>query len=82
LSYWGDLGGRHLPAMNEITPENVKNLGARWAVQMPGDGIVEAVSLVVDGIMYTSGPVASSATILALDARTGRQLWRYERRQS
>jgi hypothetical protein len=41
--------------LNQITPANVKNLQARWAVQMPGDGIVESVPLVVDGIMYIHG---------------------------
>ena len=81
LSYWGDLGGRHFSLLRQITPANVKNLQARWAVQMPGDGIVESVPLVVDGILYTSGTVGGSAAILALDARTGRQLWRYDRRQ-
>ena len=55
LSYWGDLEGRHFSALNQITPANVATLQARWAVQMPGDGIVEAVPVVVDGVMYTTG---------------------------
>jgi len=81
LSYWGDLGGRRFSALNQITAANVNTLQARWAVQMPGDGIVESVPLVVDGILYTTGPVGGSAVVMALDARTGRQIWRYERRQ-
>ena len=59
----------------------MKNLQAKWAVQLPGDGIVESVPLVVDGIMYTTGPVGGTAQVMALDARTGRQIWRYERKQ-
>lgn len=31
--------------------------------------------------MYTTGPVGTSAAVLALDARTGRQIWRYDRKQ-
>jgi alcohol dehydrogenase (cytochrome c) len=81
LSYWGDLGGRHFSSLHQITPMNVKNLQARWAVQLPGDGIVESVPIVVDGIMYTTGPVGGSVAVLALDAKTGRQLWRYDRKQ-
>jgi len=81
LSYWGDLGGRHFSALHQITPANVKNLQAKWAMQMPGDGIVESVPVVVDGILYTSGPVGGSAAVMALDAKTGRQLWRYDRKQ-
>jgi alcohol dehydrogenase (cytochrome c) len=81
LTYWGDLAGRHYSTLNQINTQNVKNLQAKWAVQMPGDGIVESIPLVVDGIMYTTGTVGTSATVYALDAKTGRQLWRYERRQ-
>jgi PQQ-dependent dehydrogenase (methanol/ethanol family) len=81
LTYWGDLSGRHYSTLNQINTRNVKNLQAKWAVQMPGDGIVESIPLVVDGIMYTTGPVGTSAQVLALDAKTGKQLWRYDRRQ-
>ena len=34
--------------------------------------------MVVDGIMYTTG---SPGTVVALDARTGLQIWRYQRQQ-
>ncbi len=81
LTYWGDLGGKHYSALNQITTANIKNLQAKWAVQLPGDGIVESVPLVVDGIMYTTGPVGGTAQVMALDARTGRQIWRYQRKQ-
>ncbi len=81
LTYWGDLGGKHYSALDQINTGNVKNLQAKWAMQMPGDGIVESIPLVVDGIMYTTGPVGGSAQVFALDAKTGRQLWRYERKQ-
>ena len=57
LTYWGDLAGRHYSTLNQINTQNVKNLQAKWAVQLPGDGIVESVPLVVDGVMYTTGPV-------------------------
>lgn len=81
LSYWGDLGGKHYSTLNQINALNVKNLQAKWAVQMPGDGIVESIPLVIDGIMYTTGPVGGSAEVRALDAKTGHTLWRYTRKQ-
>jgi alcohol dehydrogenase (cytochrome c) len=81
LSYWGDLGGKHYSSLNQINTTNVKNLQAKWAVQMPGDGIVESIPLVVDGIMYTTGPVGGTAEVRALDAKTGHTLWRYTRKQ-
>ena len=81
LTYWGDLGGKHFSTLKQINTENVKQLQAKWSVQLPGDGIVESIPLVVDGIMYTTGPVGGTAQVMALDATTGRQLWRYERKQ-
>jgi alcohol dehydrogenase (cytochrome c) len=44
---------------------------------MPGDSVLEATPIVVDGVMYTTQP----GVVAALDARTGRQLWRYARPQ-
>jgi quinohemoprotein ethanol dehydrogenase len=36
---------------------------------------VEATPVVVDGVMYVSGPWS---VVYALDARTGKQLWQYD----
>ena len=52
-------------------------LQAAWTFPMPGDSVLEATPLVVDGVMYTTQPGA----VVALDARTGRQIWRYARPQ-
>jgi len=78
LTYWGDYSGQFFSPLSTITPANVGRLQARWAAQMPGNAIVESVPLVVDGIMYTTG---QPGQVFALDARTGRQIWRYERKQ-
>jgi len=78
LSYWGDYRGSHFAPLTEITPANVNRLSAQWAVQMPGVSVLETTPLVVDGIMYTSGPPGE---VYALDAKTGLQIWKYERRQ-
>jgi alcohol dehydrogenase (cytochrome c) len=78
VTYWGDYQGTHYSALKEITPSNVSRLQANWALQMPGGSTLEATPLVVDGVMYTTGP---PGTVVALDARTGRQIWRYQRLQ-
>jgi len=78
LTYWGDYKGHHYSSLSQINWMNVKNLQARWAVQMPGDGTLESTPLVVDGVMYTSGPAGQ---VYALDAATGRQIWKYQRTQ-
>ena len=78
LTYWGDYSGRHYSPLDQINADNVTQLQAQWAVQMPGDGIVESVPIVVDGVIYTTGPPGE---VFALDARTGRQIWKYQRPQ-
>lgn len=78
LTYWGDYAGHHFSSLAQINTNNVKNLQAKWAVQMPGDSPLETTPVVVDGVMYTSGPVGQ---VFALDAVTGRQIWKYQRTQ-
>jgi alcohol dehydrogenase (cytochrome c) len=78
LTYWGDYSGRHYSPLTQINASNVAYLQAQWAVQMPGDGIVESVPIVADGVLYTTGPPGE---VFALDARTGRQIWKYQRPQ-
>ena len=78
LTYWGDYHGTHSSALQQITSSNVSRLQAAWARQLPGSSVLEATPLVVDGVMYTSGP---PGIVVALDAATGRQIWRYQRTQ-
>ncbi len=78
LTYWGDYQGHHFSALDQITPANVRELQARWSVQMPGSSVLEATPLVVDGTMYASGPPGE---MFAIDAKTGLRIWKYERRQ-
>jgi len=78
LTYWGDYAGHHFTKLDQITASNVKQLQTRWAVQMPGDSILETTPIVVDGVMYTAG---MPGQVFALDARTGMEIWKYQRPQ-
>jgi alcohol dehydrogenase (cytochrome c) len=78
LHYWGDYQGTHFSALKDVTTANVGRLQAKWALQLPGSSVLQATPLVVDGVMYTTGP---PGMVVALDARTGRQMWRYTREQ-
>jgi alcohol dehydrogenase (cytochrome c) len=80
LMYWGDYRGTHYSPLKEITASNVGRLQAAWAFPLTGDAILEATPVVVDGVMYTTGG-GSPAQVVALDARTGRQLWTWTRQQ-
>ncbi|HEU4938588.1 MAG TPA: PQQ-dependent dehydrogenase, methanol/ethanol family [Vicinamibacterales bacterium] len=80
LMYWGDYQGTHYSPLSSITPANVGQLRAAWSAPVPGDTVSESTPLVVDGVMYgTSG--GSPRTVTAIDARTGRQIWRFVRPQ-
>ena len=76
LTYWGDYQGTHYSRLTSITPANVRSLKAQWSYQF-GAGNNETMPLVVDGLMFVTGPLNNAA---ALDARTGRPIWRYTRR--
>ena len=78
LTYWGDYQGRHFSGLKQIDVSNVSRLEASWSIEMPGSSALEVTPLVVDGVMYTSG---QPGQVFALDAKTGKQLWRYERAQ-
>jgi alcohol dehydrogenase (cytochrome c) len=77
LMYWGDYRATHYSALSQIDAGNVGQLRAAWAFAMPGDSVLEATPVVVDGVMYMTQPGA----VVALDARTGRQIWRSTRAQ-
>ena len=78
LTYWGNYQSTHYSALSQITTANVRRLQAAWARQLQGSSVLEATPLVIDGVMYTSGP---PGTVVALDAATGQQIWRYQRPQ-
>ena len=77
LTYWGDYLGTHYSPLKQINTSNVGQLQAAWAKQMPANSPLEATPIVVDGVMYTSGP----GQVFALDARTGLQIWKYAWKQ-
>ena len=74
--YGGDYGSQRHSPLTQITPQNVQRLTAQWAFQTETLGKFEATPIVVDGVIYITGPEDIG---WALDARTGRQIWRYKR---
>jgi quinohemoprotein ethanol dehydrogenase len=65
---------------SEVGASNVDKLGVAWefdgfVVRGRTNRGVEATPVVVDGVMYTSGPWS---VVYALDAKTGKLLWQYD----
>lgn len=61
--------------LDEITRSNVDRLGLRWWLELPGEVSLEATPLAVDGVLYFTG---SYAAVYAVDAASGRLLWKYD----
>jgi outer membrane protein assembly factor BamB/cytochrome c2 len=80
LMYWGDYQGTRSSPLNQITTANVGKLQSVWATPVPGTNALETTPVVVDGVMYVTAG-GDPLTVMALDARTGRQIWRYTRPQ-
>jgi len=74
LSYSGGVQSQRHSSLNQVTPENAKNLELQWIFQARSLEKFEATPLVVDGIMYT---VQAPNDVVALDAVTGRIFWIY-----
>jgi len=78
LTYWGSYTSEHFSELTQIDRSNVSQLQARWAMPMPGSSPLESTPLVVDGVLYTSGPPGD---VYALDARSGLLIWKFHRQQ-
>jgi alcohol dehydrogenase (cytochrome c) len=76
LTYSGDYAGQRYSPLAQINQANVQHLGVQWIFQTGTAGPFECTPLVVDGIMYVSG---LNNRVYALDAVSGRLIWRYER---
>src|SRR6202521_3161612 len=65
--------------LTQLTPQNVDRLAPQWLFQSqtpaPGRGF-ETTPIVLDGVMYITG---NNNHAWALDARTGVQIWHYQR---
>jgi quinohemoprotein ethanol dehydrogenase len=61
--------------LKQINAANVHQLGLAWSVDLQADFGLEATPLVIDGAMYVT---TSWSRVHALDAATGRELWKYD----
>ena len=84
LYYGGDQAGTKFSPLADITRDNVQRLQIAWQWKhwetplpeygtMPG--FFESTPLMIDGVLYVTTPYNS---IAALDAETGKELWRFD----
>ena len=77
-TYHGQEGGNRYTELSQITPANVKTLAPKWIYSLGSGHSLEVTPVVVGGVMY----VTKVNSAYALDAKTGREIWRYIRPQS
>jgi len=76
LTYSGGYRSWRYSDLQRISTRNADKLKLEWVYQMPTTLMVETSPIVADGVMYVSEPPSN---VVALDAKTGRQYWRYHR---
>ena len=76
LQVRGTYNGWGYSPLDQITPNNVKQLSLAWVFSTGAVNAHEAAPLVNNGVMFLSAP---GNQVIALDARTGITLWRYRR---
>lgn len=72
--YLGGADRNHYSNLTQINLENVKNLQVAWAYSTPDSGQMQVNPLIIKGVLYG---VTSSVQAFALDATTGKELWRF-----
>jgi PQQ-dependent dehydrogenase (methanol/ethanol family) len=78
LTYSGDYAAQRHSPLDQIHRGNVARLAPQWTYHVEQSRRLETTPLVYDGVMY----VSNSNQVDALDARTGRRIWRYVDDQS
>src|SRR4029434_9142723 len=79
-----DLSGTRFSPLKQINPGNVSKLKLAWRMPYRADrnspaagglgALTEATPIVVNGIMY----LPAENRVLALDAVTGKEIWKFE----
>lgn len=82
--YAGDQAATHYSPLDQVTAANVGTLAVQWEWK-PNEkvlnefgtrpGAFQNTPLMIDGVLYVSTPYNQVA---ALDARSGRELWRFD----
>lgn len=79
-AYLGDEARSHYSTLRQINTRNVQRLQVAWVYRC-GDARADNLSqiqcnpLIVDGVLYGTSP---GLKLFALDAATGRELWRFD----
>ncbi len=74
-SYNGGPDGSRYSPLAQIDRSNVERLAPKWMFTLPNTSRLQVTPVVVGGVMY----VTSANECWAIDAGSGREIWRYQR---
>lgn len=74
LTYNGNLNGNRYSPLTSIGGNNIAAVALKWVFPIEHFGL-ETTPVVADGVMYVTGPNQA----YALDALSGRMIWKYAR---
>jgi alcohol dehydrogenase (cytochrome c) len=77
-AYDGGFSGNRYSTLRQIDKANVSRLVPRWIFAMDDTTGLQTTPVVVNGMMY----VTTANQCYALDAGSGRQIWRFQRARS
>jgi quinoprotein glucose dehydrogenase len=73
--YGGNFDNTHYSLLAQINRDNVKNLQIAWSFDTGASGGLQTSPIIVDTVLYGITP---SQKIFALDAATGKLLWKFD----
>jgi len=74
-AYLGDKGRSLYSPLRQINRSNVAQLKVAWTYDTGDKGEYQANNLIIAGVLYTASPTRK---VIALDAATGRELWKWD----
>ncbi|MCM2310736.1 MAG: PQQ-dependent dehydrogenase, methanol/ethanol family [Steroidobacteraceae bacterium] len=75
LAHGRTYGEQRYSPLTQVNDRNVAGLGLAWSFATATTRGLQASPIVVDGTLYTTG---TWSVVWALDAKTGRELWKYD----
>jgi alcohol dehydrogenase (cytochrome c) len=75
-TYHGNLSGNRFSSLTQINTSNIEHLAPKWMFSIPAaPRALQVTPVVADGVMY----VTSVNEAYALNARSGQEIWHYQR---
>ncbi len=75
LTYGRNYAEDRYSALTQINKANIADLGLAWTIDLGTKRGIQATPLVVDGIMFVTGPWS---VVYAIDVRRGQLIWTFD----